>query len=164
MSALTLKDMAKLSRLKMSELAEQLGMEYGHLSTAMSMDEKGEEPKRKSVKERQAQIREHLEVLLKISERNDDTPKRKAELWDSPEVAAKRCPHPRGCTVSYEYNEHVLGSYVRLTLDPGAEALLCRFLRAVTSPSGKTHIDVIATANGAFRSLTPEQLEAGGRY
>ena len=164
--ALTLKDMAKLAKIKIADLAQQLGLEYGHVSTAISMDEKGEVPKRRSVKERQTLIRDHLQTLLKIEQRDGAEAPRgsKLDVWDSIEVATRRYPAPRGCAQAFEMDGFKLGQYVRLDLDQDGQPSLYRFLRVVTREStGKVHVDIIGGANGGVRSVTIDELRTGRR-
>lgn len=167
MSELTLKEMAKLAKIKLTDLATQMDLEYGQVSTAVSMDEKGEEPKRRSVRERQALIREYLETMLKIEQRDgaDDTnPKRKAGLWDSISEAERRFPAPRGCAQAHEMDGYTFGQWVRLDLDFDGAPKLYRFLRVVTNTkTGRQHVDVIGGLNGAIRSLTIDELKKGKR-
>lgn len=167
MSELTLKEMAKLARIKLTDLATQMGLEYGQVSTAVTMDEKGEEPKRRSVRERQVLIREYLQSMLKIEQRDgadDANPKRKADLWDSVSEAERRFPAPRGCSQAYEVDGYTLGQWVRIDLDSDGVPKLYRFLRVVTNiKTGRQHVDVIGGLNGAVRSLTIGELKKGKR-
>jgi len=162
---LTLRDMAKLAKIKVADLAQQLGMEYGPVSTAISMDENGETPKRQSVRDRQALIRDHLQTMLKLENREgaDDKPGRSYDVWASAAEAGRRFPAPRGCSQEHELGSHKLGSYVRLDLDQNGAPSLYRFLRVVTNAKGVQHVDVISNETNACRSLTIDELAAGKR-
>lgn len=163
---LTLRDMAKLAKIKVADLAQQLGMEYGPVSTAISMDENGETPKRQSVRDRQTLIRDHLETMLKLENRegaDDARPSRSYDVWASEAEANRRFPAPLGCSQEHSFGALALGSYIRLDLDQDGSPSLYRFLRIVTSAKGKQHIDVISTETKACRSLTIEELAAGKR-
>lgn len=163
---LSLKDMAKLAKIKIADLATQMGMEYGPVSTAISMDEKGEVPKRQSVRDRQTLIREHLTTMLKLEQRDGAEAPRgsKLDVWESTEVAGKRFPAPRGCAQTFEMEGYKLGQYVRLDLDRDGSPSLYRFLRLVTRESnGVQHVDVFGGLNGGMRSITVDELRSGKR-
>lgn len=157
----TLKEQMKLLKIKASDLAAELQMEYGHLSTALGMEAAGQVPSRQSVRERIETIRKHLEMALTISDRSgsdEDSPKRKAEIWDSPEIAAKRFPSCVGLTIDWE----LLGKRVRLDLD-GQGADTYRVLRKVTNQKGSTWYDVFGGDNGGMRSINESDWAAGRR-
>ena len=163
---MTLKDMAKLAKLKVADLATQMGMDYGPVSTAISMDEKGETPKRQSVRDRQTMIRDHLTTMLKLEQRDGAEAPRgsKLDAWESVDVANKRFPAPRGCAQTFEMEGYKLGQYVRLDLDRDGSPSLYRFLRLVTlESSGVQHVDLFGGANGGMRSITVDELRTGKR-
>lgn len=159
---MSLRDQMKLAGLKMSTLAEQMGLEYSHVSTAITMDDRGEEPKRKSVRERQEQIRDYLETLIKVATRppeEDGDKKRKPEFWDGPEVAAKRYPVPAGCEARFEHGDVQFGQLVSIQLDPGAGDGRFRFFRVVERPGKQPYADLFDAETGALRSVRIPELE-----
>lgn len=165
----SLKDLMKLCGMNGQKLAAEMAMEYGPVSTALQMDEQGIEPKRTSVRQRQAQIRAHLEMLVKVANRpsEEDNPRRRVELWDSIEVAAQRFPAPPGSTQAHRLQSNAaafeFGQRVRMRLDPDSD-LICRFLRVVFPAEPKApYVDLVDTATGGVRSVTVAELRAGGR-
>jgi hypothetical protein len=158
----TIKEQMQLLNLKTAKLAEDMGLEYGLVSTAISMDAKGEVPKRQSVRDRIEAIKAHLAMELTIADRagseGDPGVKWRATVWDSPAEALRRFPTPPGC----EVNHDLLGKRVRLDLD-GQGADTYRVLRQLTNAKGSTWFDVLGGENGGMRSITPMELSTGKR-
>lgn len=163
---MSLRDDLKLLKLSVKDLAGELGMEYGHCFTAVGFLEKGEEPTRKSVKERMAQITEHVETLKKVSVKQTDAdadPKRKAEFWDSPTVAVKRYPTPAGTEAVFEYKNVVFGQLCGIDLDPNGGTGRFRFFRVIVREGKEPYADMFDVDTGALRSVRLHELDEGKR-